>query len=382
MDSLLLFGGQDKKLSQFLEKMGYHLTVCGPDSTVNQSIEGESPDLIIIDSRLDIDPVELCEYLRKHERTKLVPIVFLSDHRVHQLKLAELPKIQTIDIPYKIGLLASKIATELRLRKFAGADESTASIGEINARLRDLNDRFQKQLDEAREIQFSLVPNSLPRSDYFDICASYEPLEEVGGDWFYIRMLDNSKLSVQIADVTGHGLSAAFIASITKLALMAANKELPNELLEEMNRLMAPCIPAGKFVTMFSYLYDPDTGTINYARAGHPPALLVKRNEGVVKHLAGDGFAVGFFDDSEYAANSEQMDIGDILMVYTDAIPESQNMAGQTYDYQRMGDILLNSSPSSSSAEILRSVLDDFDQFRDGRILKDDVTAIVLKRIK
>ncbi|MCB0336815.1 MAG: serine/threonine-protein phosphatase, partial [Bdellovibrionales bacterium] len=278
------------------------------------------------------------------------------------------------------GILASKIATELRLRKIAGADETTANIGEINARLRELNDCFTKQLKEARDIQMDVVPKSLPFDERFDMCAAYEPLEDVGGDWYFARQLPSGRLSVQIADVTGHGLSAAFIACMTKLALMAADKENPAELLTEMNKLMSTCIPAGKFVTMFSYLYDPETGKLGYARAGHPPALLLKRKEGLVKQLTGEGFAVGFFEDSEYKMETEQLDIGDVLMVYTDVLPESQNMSGQTYDYERMSNVLLRSAEDASSAEILRSILEDFDEFRDGRILKDDLTSIVIKR--
>ena len=186
---------------------------------------------------------------------------------------------------------------------------------------------------------------------------------------------------MQVADVTGHGLSAAFIGSMTKLALVAANKEKPDELLKEMNRLMAAQIPSGRFVTMATATYFPDTGKIMFARAGHPPALLLQRRTNTVKQLMGDGFAIGFFDDSSYSIVEEQMEVGDALLLYTDGISEAQNLSNATYGLDRLSAALLNTSPDDSTADILGKVLDDFDTFRQERMLKDDVTLIALRRL-
>lgn len=188
-------------------------------------------------------------------------------------------------------------------------------------------------------------------------------------------------MSVQIADVTGHGLSAAFIGSMTKLALSATAFEEPDKLLSSMNSLMAPQMPEGKFVTMFSYLYDPESGKLHYARAGHPPGLLVRYSKGEVAQLKGDGFAVGFFDESEYQLQEDYLEPSDILVVLTDALPESQNMAGELYDYDRMASVLLKAGPACTAAEALSLLIGDFESFREGRILKDDVTLIALKRV-
>lgn len=381
MDSLLLLGIENKKLFSFLEKLGYQVTTREEDKNIPELLKSSNYDLIVLEDSLDIDSIELCKLFRTEENTKQVPILYVgcSDEKVKEIAEEHIPRVTTIGEKYKISSLVSKISTELRLRKFAGANEETASIGEINSRLRELNDRFSKELSEARDLQMSLVPNKLPKDKRLDIACSYQPLEEVGGDWFYIEQLENGKISVQIADVTGHGLSAAFIACITKLALIAAGNKLPGQQLSEMNRLMEPVIPNGKFVTIFSYLYDPNTGILNYARGGHPPAILIKKKTKKIEHLKGDGFAIGFFDEAEYTEESTTLEEGDILMVYTDVLPESQNMKGDTYDYDRMSQVLLNSPEATSSATLLQSVLDDFDEFREGRMIKDDVTVIVMK---
>jgi sigma-B regulation protein RsbU (phosphoserine phosphatase) len=246
--------------------------------------------------------------------------------------------------------------------------------------LRDFTEKFKRELDEARAIQQSLLPKTLPHDPRFEIAALYEPLEEVGGDWFYIDQSSSGKLRVQIADVTGHGLSAAFIGSMTKLAMMAAGEEAPAALLTRMNALMAAQIPEGKFVTMFSYALDPVSGALRYARAGHPQGLLFRAETGEVEELHGEGFPVGFFEDSHYEEREAQLSSGDFIVVLTDCIPEAQNMGGETYGFERLRESLIRVGKTAKTpSEVIAKLVDDFENFRAGRILKDDVTLIVLR---
>lgn len=384
MDSIILFGNEDAQLVKILEKLGYHTTAHSQAEGLADLVARSHPDVLVIDGRFDFDVIELLSFLRDQETTKQVPVVLLAKDRLMQLKAAELQldRLEILSLPYRTGTLVSKIATQMRLRKFNGADPEKASIGEINARLRELNDCFTRQLQEAREIQMGLVPQKLPKDDRYGIAVAYEPLEEVGGDWYYVQQENDGQLRVHIADVTGHGLSAAFVGCMTKLAMHAAGNRDPRDQLMIMNRFMAACIPAEKFVTMFSYLYDPATGLLKMVCAGHPPALILKRQERRVVQVKSSGFAIGFFDEAEYKQEEIQLDHGDIALIFTDALPESQNMNSVVYGYEQMENVLLESNPELSASKVLQSVFQDFDKFRDGRILKDDVTAIVLKREK
>jgi sigma-B regulation protein RsbU (phosphoserine phosphatase) len=204
----------------------------------------------------------------------------------------------------------------------------------------------------------------------------------VGGDWYFASKTGDGKISLQIADVTGHGLGAAFVGSMAKLAMAAVAKSVPHELLTGLNRLMAPQIPPGRFVTMCSVLYDPDTGKVQFARAGHSPAILVRAGSRSSIQLKGDGFAVGFFDDSEYELVEETLEVGDVLFLYTDGISEAQNRSMKTYGLDRLAGAIASAPESANCAEVLGVVLDDVDAFREERIINDDVTAICLKRLK
>lgn len=335
----------------------------------------------MIDGRVMGDVGELCAFFHSQQNTRSVPIVCIAEEDCEAVKANEpTSPVEFIRAPFTVGTLASRIAMMLRLRKLAGTDERQGSLAEINASLRDNNLRFKKELDEARAIQQSLLPRHLPKDSRVDLAVSYQPLDEVGGDWYFASQTPDKKVSLQIADVSGHGLSAAFIGSMAKLAMTAAAREQPDQLLGEMNRLLAPQIPSGRFVTMGSCLYDPATGELRWARAGHPPALLLRRSARTVAQILGDGFAVGFFEDSAYALVEDRLEVGDALLMFTDGITEAQDRSGEAFGLQRLSEALLASKPEASCSDILRCILDVFDEFRGERLIRDDVTLLLLKR--
>ena len=381
MDSIFYLGRDNDTLPTFLQKLGY--TVIEPSEQISlpEFVSTSHLDLILIDARVMGDVGELCTFFQSQQNTRSVPIVCISEEvGVSDRSSESGSRIEVIQAPFTVGSLVSRIAMMLRLRKLAGTDERQGSLAEINASLRDNNLKFKKELDEARAIQQSLLPLALPRDSRIDLAVSYQPLDEVGGDWYFANQLVDKQLSLQIADVSGHGLSAAFIGSMAKLAMTAAGREQPHELLMEMNRLLAPQIPAGRFVTMGICLYDPATGKVSWARAGHPPALIVRRASNTVAQLLGDGFAVGFFEDSSYMLVEDTLEVGDALLMFTDGITEAQDRSGDAFGLQRLSGALLNSERTSSCSDILRHILDVFDQFRGERLIRDDVTLLLLKR--
>lgn len=384
MDSILLYG-KDEKLQNLFQKLGYALTAYDKNAESLPALSSSKIfDLIVLDLRVEKDGVDLCEFLRRHEPTKDLPIVVLceDDSEIEKIGQSNLDKIECYKAPISLGTLASKVAVQLRLRKFAGAEDNLKSnLGEVNIALRDLNSRFQRDLEEARAIQLSLLPADLPSDPRIDLAVSYEPLEGVGGDWYFTSKRENGCISMQIADITGHGLAAAFIGSMTKLALSAANREKPDELLSEMNKLLAPQLPNGRFVTMMSVEYDCKTGVLEYARAGHPPALVLKRSLGRVAQIKGEGFPIGFFPDSEYTLGTETLEKDDILLMYTDGLSEAQNRSREVYGTEKLSQVLLKMPDNIESSEIASRILDDFEDFREERIVKDDITFLVMRRV-
>lgn len=385
MDSVLVVGEHDRKVPILLAHLGYDVHTYRQEKPLSEVVAGSVIDLIIIDACMNHEVAsELCSFIRQQEATKTVPMIVVSDkaETIEEINECDFQKIEVMRGPVSIGALAAKVATHLRLRKMAGSDESKSSLSEINARLRDLMERFKKDLDDARAIQLDLLPSSLPADPRYDLSVSYQPLEEVGGDWYFASRSEDGSISLQIADVTGHGLSAAFIGSMTKLAFTAAGTGEPGELLKKMNKLMSPQLPEGRFVTIASLQYQPATGELKFARGGHPPLLVLNRATGTVREMKGVGYALGFFEDTDYSTETTTLEVGDIALLYTDGISEVQNRAMETYGLTRLAAAMRSTSPESGTAQVLEHVIDDFDKFRDERILKDDVTLIALKRIK
>jgi sigma-B regulation protein RsbU (phosphoserine phosphatase) len=384
MDSLLLVGNQDPLLSKLLNKLGYAFFSADGDSPVAQILSKHIVDLIVIDARGDFPAVPMTEYFRSDDRTKKTPIVYItkSKDEVKALQASKFERMDYVETPYTVGTLASRIATSLRLRKIAGGANSDAhsNLSDVNAALRDHNERFAREMRDAKKIQLALLPRDLPKDDRFEMGVVYKSLDDVGGDWYFIQKTPSNKWSVQIADATGHGLAAALTGSMTKLALSAAQKEAPHELLNVANRLMSPQMPEGRFVTIESYLYDPATGALQFARGGHPPGFLYKAASKEVQLLEGSGFAIGFFEDAEYSLIEAKLEVGDILIVTTDGTTEAQNRAGKFFGNDGVSAALKCITPEMSADGVVKHVIKQFEKFVDGRLLKDDVTVLALRR--
>ncbi len=400
-DTIAVLGSPEEKLLRLLAKLGYRLEQANEKTPLSTLLDTRVVDLILIAADSVPEFRDIVAHLRQDEATRRTPVVIsgISAALMKELATEKVDKCEFIPQGAPIASVSVKVATLLRLRKMAGGDSQSASVGEANAMLRDLNTRFQKELEEAKKIQLGLLPRVLPKGSGFDLAVTYQPLDGVGGDWYFVREVPGEKLSIQIADVTGHGLSAAFICSMTKLALTAVvqgggiqngsaggagvelDREQPEVLLERMNSLLAPQLPDERFVTAATLRYHPASGALEYARAGHPPAILFRRSDSSFSELKGSGFALGFMDEAQYVPVSEKLAPGDLLVLYTDGITEAQNRSLELYGTERLVKVLQRSTGEMSAEQVLQSMLEDFTAFSDGRILKDDVTVVVLKRV-
>lgn len=389
MDVVVTIGIQEQKLPALLTKMGYRVLSTSHDATITEALNEVLVDAIVWEDAQGSDDVEaLYEIFRGTPSTKDAAIVYAStnDRTKKFRKLCESKGDTRFDIvssPYAIGSLVTRLATQVRLRKLGGTAE-TSSLAETNAALRDLTDRFKRELDEAKNIQQSLLPPPLQHDERFTLSIYYSPLEGVGGDWYGIQKQKNGSIAIQVADVTGHGLAAAFLGSMTKLALYAADQEEPDKLFQKMNQLLAPQLPQGRFITVAGLSFDPDSGAFSYARAGHLPGLHMKYGFTPPQHdqIKAPGFAFGFFDDAEYEAAQGMLEPGDAFILTTDGITEGQNRKGDMFGMEGIIKCSEKCSADTTADELLKMIMTDFETFCGGRILKDDVTLLVLKRTK
>jgi serine phosphatase RsbU (regulator of sigma subunit) len=382
MDTIFFLGDSKDQIPAFLGRLGYSVLGVSDDQPISEVVAQTTPDIILIDGRLTHDTLNLFEFFRSQESTRGVPIVCVSPDEVQIVdQLSQFERVELVPHTSSVGMLASRIATILRLRKTAGADEMQGSLAEMNLALRDYNARMKKDLEEAREIQQSLLPQTLPRDPRFQLAVSYHPLEEVGGDWYSVDLNhDRTALELHIADVSGHGLPAAFLASMAKLAMVAAQGLAPDTLLERMSSYLQPQLPRGRFITTGHALYKPETGEVLWARAGHGPALLRRKVTGRVEQLYGEGFPIGFASGEPYELVRDQLQPGDLIILYTDGLTEAQNRSMQQFSLERLCRVIAEIPDGLTAGKMVEWIIDALAQFLDERLLKDDVTLLLLKR--
>ncbi|HWF86947.1 MAG TPA: PP2C family protein-serine/threonine phosphatase [Vicinamibacterales bacterium] len=236
----------------------------------------------------------------------------------------------------------------------------------------------QRELDTAREIQTSLLPRDLPRVRDLDVAVRYLPVTAVAGDLYDFVVLGPSRVGVLVADVAGHGVPAALVASMIKVAFSAQVDEAhdPARVLTAINRILCHNIERA-FVTAIYGVIDTDRRAITIANAGHPP-LLVGRADRSVEESREHGLLLGFLPDATYMNREIALEDGDRLLFYTDGIPETRNPRGDFFDEERMRR-WLTSTDSRDATHFIDAAIGELSAWHDGGGFEDDVTFVVAR---
>jgi phosphoserine phosphatase RsbU/P len=237
--------------------------------------------------------------------------------------------------------------------------------------------RDQRELEEARRIQRTLLPAVLPQMDGFELAASWQPACGVGGDCFDAIRFSSHRLGLSIADVVGKGIPAALLMSSLQATVRAFATEaaLPAELCERVNTILCGHISEGRFISFFYCVADSEVGLLAYANAGHFPPVLVKA-DGTTIRLASGGPVLGVIPGSTYEAGSVPFSGGDRLILYTDGITEARDEADDEFGDERL--VSLAVDHRACSAPALQARLVDAVASFTGRRFSDDATLIVL----
>jgi phosphoserine phosphatase RsbU/P len=234
-----------------------------------------------------------------------------------------------------------------------------------------------QELQQAREIQQSLLPKEMPQVVGYEIDGAWEPARVVGGDYFDVIQLSETRLGICIADVVGKSISAALLmanvqASVRAFALQTTN---PATLCGRVNSVLCNNIASGKFVTMFYGVLDSEQSQLCYTNAGHlRPILMNARGE--ARPLENGGALLGVFPDWTYEDSVVQLSEGDRLLLFTDGITEAAKPDGEEFGEERLIS-LARTGRRKSTAELKDLLLAEVKQFCALQ-LADDATLIVI----
>ncbi len=217
---------------------------------------------------------------------------------------------------------------------------------------------IQKELEVARRIQLSILPAEFPRSENFRVAARYVPMTSVAGDFYDFIVADDKQAGLLIADVSGHGVPAALIASMVKLAATSqrVNAADPSSFLSGMNSALLGNTQ-NQFVTAAYVHLDSESQELRYSAAGHPPMLLLR--QGSVREVEENGLMLAAFDFAKYSNATHHLEQGDRLLLYTDGIIEATDASGKFFGQDSLSDLLRQTSrlpPSEAADRIIASV--------------------------
>jgi len=239
---------------------------------------------------------------------------------------------------------------------------------------------LSRELELARSIQQSLLPQRMPDVPGLRLNAAYLPMSAVAGDFYEILPLANGRTLVLVADVSGHGIPAALVASMVKVAVAAAadRHDTPGGILSAINRSLT-----GKFerayVTACCFVIDSRQQKVMYAAAGHPPALL-RRVDGRVEPLDKGGVILTLLPSVSYDTEEVSFGAGDRLLVYTDGLTEATRQHGDEFFGDSELARLVSSTPLSE--DLLRTVLDAHRRWiGEGTAVSDDISVVVIESV-
>ena len=237
-----------------------------------------------------------------------------------------------------------------------------------------------EQINIARGIQQDLLPNEIPDTGDFVISASSRSATQVGGDFFDYIQLSPSDHILVIGDVSGKGIPASLLMSMTKslLKFHFQQKTDLDEIIADVNTYLVNETQLEKFVTSQLVRLCEDEGIIEMTNAGHNPLLIFRAADKTFEEIDADGLALGVLPEMEYEIINTSYSSGDIFLMYTDGLSEAMSPSREQFGYDRIREIILRMS-ENDPYEILDELFQAIEEHAGGEDQHDDTTILVLK---
>ena len=236
---------------------------------------------------------------------------------------------------------------------------------------------IESELAIAQEIQASILPGKNPEVKNLAVAAIYRPMTAVAGDFYDFIAVDESRAGFLVADVTGHGVPAALIASMIKVAIqsLAPYADDPREVLNGLNRILFAQLRSQLVSAAYLWI-DTEKRKALYSAAGHPP--LLSWRGGKVERIESNGLLLGVLPDAEYPLCEMAVQAGDRFLLYTDGVSEPENGGGEAFGSHRLEEVVRDNHLRLPS-ELLEQLLSEIHKWQPASTeQKDDITLVVI----
>ena len=301
---------------------------------------------------------------------------------------AQTPALPRGDEAAYLAQSFSKMASVIRSQQTALQEANVSLEQRVQERTAELRrttaekERIGSELRIASEIQKSILPRTFPpfpdRAD-FEIYATTIPALEMGGDFYDFFLIDDKRLGVVIADVSGKGVPAAIFMAVSRSLLKATAlaSVSPSACLEHVNRLLCPDNDSAMFVTVFYGILHTESGELEFSNGGHNVPYIIGHDR-IVPVGQPAGTALGIVDDARYHTNRMSINAGETLVLYTDGVTEAMDTHGSLFSTPRF-EQTLQRLVDQRPFDLLTRLVEDVHAFASGAVQADDITLLALQ---
>ncbi|HUB79223.1 MAG TPA: SpoIIE family protein phosphatase [Bryobacteraceae bacterium] len=308
----------------------------------------------------------------------------IVEQKVHTMMAVPLQTKERI-----IGLIY--VDSPFVLREFTKDDLSlltvmanVAAIRIENARLAEIEQTeriMQRDLAQAAEIQGGVLPSKAPTVAGTDLAGYNAPCRTVGGDYYDFFPYSDGRVGLALGDVSGKGMPASLMmmALHARMQVLAEDPGNLGSFMTRLNKATCAKCPSNRFITFFFCVFDPKTGDVTFANAGHNPPILV-RASGEAQMLEGGGCVLGILPMAPYSEMRTRLEKGDMLVLYSDGVTEANDIDHNEYDEERFIQVL-KEHHTEPATEIVQAVTKSLAEFAAGAPQADDITLVVAKAV-
>ncbi len=284
-------------------------------------------------------------------------------------------KVSSGDLDYRIE---ARSKDEMRVL----ADSFNHMAGEVKKMMESISERehMQRELEVARIIQMTILPDRVPPYPDLAIEAFWQPATEVGGDYYDLIPVSEKVLGIAIGDVSGHGVAAGILASMAKSCLFTQLNRSAGveEVIFAMNNMVYEVFKKKLLMTFLYSVIDLETSEFTFANAGHLPPYHFSTASGELTEIESPAYPLGVRKDLQYRAQRVHLGPEDALVLFSDGVVEAANSEGEQFGFERL-ESLLRRHGTCSASELKDHILTAVDAFCDGQPKTDDTTLIVVK---
>lgn len=369
-------------LGFYLKRAGYQVLVAENGRIAMEAMAKVQPDLILSDLRMpELAGDEFCRLVKGNPATRDIYFILVSalDGTVSRIGGLNLGADDMISKPFHAQEVMAKVESAFRII------EMQKEIKRQNQQLMRFQEKVRAELELAANFQMGLLPEIPGKANGLRYTHRYLPAEGIGGDIYSITPTLEGGAAILLADVSGHGVTAALISAMVKTSFESQVRLGGSPLLwaQAMNRDLAASTLAEQFATAFLASIEPGKGDINYVVAGHPPPFRLAKGAGGGLHrpeaLTGKGFMLGLDPDLPFTEGTAAFEVGDRLLLYTDGLVEVEREDRRYLGEEGLQRFAaeLPQDADLAADQLVRQARD----FNHPAPFTDDVTLVVIDRV-